>query len=141
MRELSKTIMEINELHKLVLNFRELERNREWTRRDANALESDSWRARSSRPPWLASRRPHPCIFHSCRSVARDAPRSDLDGRAPQASRDVKLSETIVEINDLRKPVRKYGELERNREPCEIRERVIGFAWFAYFSVNSGFHW
>jgi len=31
MRELSETIMEINDLHKLFLNFQEPEQNRQWT--------------------------------------------------------------------------------------------------------------
>jgi len=40
MPEISETFVEINDLHKLFLNFQELEGNREWTRIDANTLKT-----------------------------------------------------------------------------------------------------
>ncbi len=39
-REISETIVEINELRKLFLNFQELKDNREWTQIDANTLKT-----------------------------------------------------------------------------------------------------
>jgi len=50
------------------------------------------------------------------------------------------ISRNIMKINDLHKPVQKYQAMERNREPREIHERVIVFAWFEYFAVDSSFH-
>jgi len=85
MQELSETIMEINDLHKLILKYQELEQNRKWTPTDANTLKSDPLGARSSRPPCLVSRQTHPCLQASFLGGSRDARHGDRDGRSPNS--------------------------------------------------------
>jgi hypothetical protein len=61
---------------------RQGEGNRQWTQIDANTLKSDSWGARSSRPPCLASRQTHPCLRPSfLTGGSRGATHADWDGR------------------------------------------------------------